>query len=141
MEVKYLWGICDDEYGFGNRSKILWLESFTHVSESTPEDFFKFYVVVHVLCPWTTLLFIDRVLCDRPCALPMDDSFAHRQSIWTFGSRHLDDPWRTWDVIFTIPSLLYIFFRSATFTIFFTTNPRCRHQNFMIYSQPSDCSW
>ena len=55
---------------------------------------------------WTTLLFINGMLCDRPCALPMDDSFAHRRSIWTFGSRHLDDPYRrTWDLIFTIPSI------------------------------------
>ena len=38
MEVTYLGGICGDEYGFGNRSKILWLESSTHVSESIPED-------------------------------------------------------------------------------------------------------
>ena len=53
-----------------------------------------------------TLLFIDRVLCDRPCALPMDDSFAYRRSIWTFGSRHTDDPYgQTWDVIFAIQSV------------------------------------
>ena len=52
---------------------------------------------------WVSLhLRISQVLCGRPCALAMDDSFAHRWSIWTFGSRHLDDTYgQTWDVIFT----------------------------------------
>ena len=49
---------------------------------------------------------ISQVLCGCPCALPMDDSFVHRRSIWTFGSKHLDDPYgQTWDVIFTISSV------------------------------------
>ena len=56
---------------------------------------------------WVSLhLRISQVLCDRPCALPMVDSFAYRRSIWTFGSRHTDDPYgQTWDVIFAIPSV------------------------------------
>ena len=59
---------------------------------------------------WVSLhLRISQVLCGRPCALPMDDSFVHRRSIWTFGLRHLDDPYRrTWGVILTIPSKILI---------------------------------
>ena len=75
MEVKYLWGICGDEYGFGNRSKILWLESSTHVSESTLEDFSSVMWSSMCFAPWTTLLFID-------------DLFEHlAQGIWTI---HMD---------------------------------------------------
>ena len=45
-EVKHLWGICGDKYGFGSHSRILW-------------EFPKCHVVVHALCLWMTPLSID----------------------------------------------------------------------------------
>ena len=45
-EVKHLWGICGDEYGFGSHSRIPW-------------EFPKCHVVVHALCLWMTPLSID----------------------------------------------------------------------------------
>ena len=51
MEVTHLEGIHGDKYGFGNRS------DFLHMSESAPKDFY--HTVVHALCAWTTILFVE----------------------------------------------------------------------------------
>ena len=104
MEVKYLREICGKEHGLSNHSKILWLESFIHKSEPNTWGFPKCYVVVHVLRPWMTC----SVLCDRPCDLPMHDSFAQTAYV-----NHLAN-WCLWTipmdelemVIFAIPSIL-----------------------------------
>ena len=89
MEVKYLRGICGDEHGLSNCSKILWLESFIHKSESNTWGFPKCYVAVHVLRLWMTC----SVLCDRLCAFPMDDSFTQ-----TAYENHLAN-WCPWTIL------------------------------------------